>query len=98
MMMVQQAAKIIAATLIQGIVILGFVCASLGIGSEGHVGIGPDRPPRPVIPASVLPPIGGDLRLTHLITRPGASGRAPVALNAVGEVTESVDMMRATCR
>ena len=56
MMVVRQAAKVIAATLIEAIVILGFVGMSLGIGSEGHVGIGPDRPPQPVVSASSLPP------------------------------------------
>jgi hypothetical protein len=55
-MMVQQAAKVIAATLIEAIVILGFVGVSLGLGGEGHGGIGPDRPPQLVMPAPVPPP------------------------------------------
>jgi hypothetical protein len=57
-MMVRQAAKVIAATLIEAIVILGFVGVSLGIGGEGHVGVGPDRPPQLVMPAPVSVPPG----------------------------------------
>ena len=55
-MNVRQAAKVITATLIEAIVILGFVGVSLGLGGEGHVGIGPDRPAQPVVSAPALPP------------------------------------------
>ena len=54
--MVRRAAKVVAATLMEAIVILGFVGLSLGIGGEGHVGIGPDRPPQPIVSAPALPP------------------------------------------
>jgi hypothetical protein len=40
---------IAAACLIEVILVLGFVALSLGLGEEGHVGVGPDRPPSPVI-------------------------------------------------
>ena len=40
---------ITAACLIEGILVLGFIALSLGLGAEGHVGVGPDRPPPPVI-------------------------------------------------
>jgi hypothetical protein len=49
---VQRGVKFIAATLIEAILILGFVVLSLGLGAEGHAGVGPDRPPPPVTPAS----------------------------------------------
>jgi hypothetical protein len=34
--------------LVQAILILGFVAMSLGLGAEGHVAVGPDRPPAPM--------------------------------------------------
>jgi hypothetical protein len=40
---------IAAACLIEVILVLGFVALSLGLGVEGHVGGGADRPPPPVI-------------------------------------------------
>jgi len=52
---VTQAAKIVAACLIEAIVILGFVVLSLGIGAESQPGLGPDRPPPPS-PAPARPP------------------------------------------
>lgn len=39
------AATIVLAGLIEAILILGFVVASLGIGHESHSEAGPDRPP-----------------------------------------------------
>jgi hypothetical protein len=39
---------IAAAFFVQAILILGFVAMSLGLGAEGHAGVGPDRPPSPV--------------------------------------------------
>jgi len=39
---------IASAVLVQAILILGFVAMSLGLGAEGHVAVGPDRPPPPM--------------------------------------------------
>src|SRR5262245_46721304 len=55
---------ILGALLIQAVLILGVVEVSLGIGMEGHPGVGPDRPPPPMpiapaepsLPAPVAPP------------------------------------------
>jgi hypothetical protein len=49
---------IAAACLIEGIVIVGFVVLSLGIGAQNQPGLGPDRPPPPMPAASTpsLPP------------------------------------------
>jgi len=54
---VEQAEKVIAATLIEAIVILGFVVPSLGIGAEGKHGLGPDRPPSQTTPAPAPPSV-----------------------------------------
>lgn len=40
---------VVVVCLIEGILVLGFVALSLGLGAEGHLGVGPDRPPPPVI-------------------------------------------------
>ena len=53
---VPRAVAIIAACLIEAIMILGFVGASLGLGYESHSGFGPDRPPPPATPAPAPPP------------------------------------------
>jgi hypothetical protein len=39
--------SITSASLVVAIVIVGFVVAGLGLGLDGHAGIGPDRPPPP---------------------------------------------------
>jgi hypothetical protein len=41
-------AVIVLTCLVQAILILGFVAVSLGLGAEGHVAVGPDRPPAPM--------------------------------------------------
>lgn len=51
-----RAVAITAACLIEAILILGFVAASLGVGQEGQPRVGPDRPPPPVTPAPAPPP------------------------------------------
>jgi hypothetical protein len=51
-----QVGKVVVATTIQAIVILGFVVLTLGLGGEGHVGIGPDRPPLSASPAGTPAP------------------------------------------
>jgi len=53
---VARAALTVAALLIEAILILGLVVLSLGLGIEGHPGIGPDRPPPPTTPAPAPPP------------------------------------------
>ena len=55
---VMEAVKVIVTALIVAILILGFVVLSLGLGGEGHGGVGPDRPPQPVTsaPESALSP------------------------------------------
>ena len=53
--LLRQIGKVVVATLIEGTVIMGFVVLSLGIGGEGHVGVGADRP-RLVSPAPAPPP------------------------------------------
>jgi hypothetical protein len=53
---VPRAVAIVAACLIEAIMILGFVGASLGLGYESYSGMGPDRPPPPVTPAPAPPP------------------------------------------
>jgi hypothetical protein len=53
---VPRAVAIIAACLIEAIMILGFVGASLGLGNETYSGVGPDRPPPPATPAPAPPP------------------------------------------
>jgi hypothetical protein len=40
---------IVAACLLQAILILGFVAMSLGLGAENHIGVGADRPPLPIL-------------------------------------------------
>jgi hypothetical protein len=42
---IRRIAAITVALLIQAILILGFVAASLGLGFDGPLGVGPDRPP-----------------------------------------------------
>jgi hypothetical protein len=44
-----QAAKVVAAALIEAILILGFVVLNMGFSDEGRIGVGPDRPPPPAI-------------------------------------------------
>ena len=34
--------------LVEAVLVLGFVAASLGLGNEGHAGVGPDRPAPPM--------------------------------------------------
>jgi hypothetical protein len=41
------------ACLIEAILVLGFVVASLGLGHESYPAAGPDRPPPPPTPAPV---------------------------------------------
>jgi hypothetical protein len=53
---VRRAAAIVVACLIEAIMILGFVVASLGLGYEGYSGVGPDRPRPPAMPAPAHPP------------------------------------------
>jgi hypothetical protein len=54
---VARAGKIVAALLIEAILILVFVAASLGLGYESSSGAGPDRPlPPPLSPAPAPPP------------------------------------------
>ncbi len=53
---VPRAVAIVAACLIEAIMILGFVCASLGLGYESYSGMGPDRPSPPATPAAAPPP------------------------------------------
>lgn len=48
-------ATILGALLLEGLLILGIVLLSLGIGAEGQPGLGPDHPPPPM-PAPVPPP------------------------------------------
>lgn len=47
----RHAATIVAAFVIQLILILGVVAANLGLGSEAKSGVGPDRPAPPSVPA-----------------------------------------------
>jgi hypothetical protein len=42
-------ATIVGAAVIVALLIGWIVAASLGLGAEGHPGIGPDRPPAPVL-------------------------------------------------
>jgi len=53
---VARAAPVVAASLIEAILILAFVVASLGLGYEDYSGTGPDRPPPPLSPAPAPPP------------------------------------------
>jgi len=53
---IPRAVAMIAACLIEAIMILGFVGASLGLGYESYSGVGPDRPPPPATPAPAPPP------------------------------------------
>ncbi len=51
------AAAIVLACLIEAILILSYVVASLGLGYESYSGLGPDRPPpAPLMPAPAPPP------------------------------------------
>jgi hypothetical protein len=52
----RRAAVVVAACLLEAVVVLGFVVASLGIGAEDQYGIGPDRPPPPTTPKPESPP------------------------------------------
>jgi hypothetical protein len=52
---IRRGAAIVVACLIEAVLILGFVVASLGLGYESHSGVGPGRPP-PVTPAPAPPP------------------------------------------
>lgn len=52
---IRRGATVVVASLIEAILILGFVVASLGLGHESHSGAGPDRPP-PLTPAPAPPP------------------------------------------
>ena len=52
---IRRGATVVVASLIEAILILGFVVASLGLGYESHSGVGPGRPP-PVTPAPAPPP------------------------------------------
>jgi hypothetical protein len=49
-------AAIFVACLIEAILILGFVVASLGLGYEGRSSVGPDRPPPPPLRPAPAPP------------------------------------------
>jgi hypothetical protein len=51
-------ATIVVACLIEGILILGLIVASLGVGYRGDPGTGPDRPPRPIVTPAPAPPPG----------------------------------------
>jgi hypothetical protein len=51
-----RAATIVAALLIEAILILVFVVASLGLGYEGYSGTGPDRPLLPPLSPAPAPP------------------------------------------
>jgi hypothetical protein len=53
--LVGRGAAIVVACLIEAVLILGFVVASLGLGYESHSGVGPGRPP-PMTPAPAPPP------------------------------------------
>jgi hypothetical protein len=53
---IRHRATFVVACLIEAILILGFVVASLGLGYEGYPGAGPDRPPPPPAPAPAPPP------------------------------------------
>jgi hypothetical protein len=53
---IRRGAVIVAACLVEAILILGFVVASLGLGYESHSGVGPDQRPPPVRPAPPPPP------------------------------------------
>ena len=54
-----QGVKVITAVLIEAIVIVGLVVSSLGIGAEGHAGIGPVQPPHLVAPVPGPGPTDG---------------------------------------
>jgi len=74
---VVRAATIVAALLIETILILGFVVLSLGLGAEARSGFGPDRPPPPPTPAPALPPdlVPGLEPPANAIERPVLEGR-----------------------
>jgi len=75
-----RAAKVVAACLIEALVILSFVAASLGIGAEDHWGIGPDRPPPPTTPAPEPPPDQRPESMLTMVANEGSSltaGRRP---------------------
>lgn len=69
---------IAAACLIEGILVLGFVALSLGLGAEGHVGVGPDRPPPPVILKRSVDELGS-VGLAGACRAPTASDRNPIS-------------------
>jgi hypothetical protein len=43
--------KVMASALIAAILVLGFVLSIQAVGLEDRPGVGPDRPPHPVVPA-----------------------------------------------
>jgi hypothetical protein len=54
---IQRTLVILAACLIEAILILGFVAATLGLGYERQPSAGPDRPPSREMPAPAPPPV-----------------------------------------
>jgi len=53
---IRRGATIVFACLIEAILVLGFVVASLGVGYESHSRLGPDRPPPPPLTPAPAPP------------------------------------------
>jgi hypothetical protein len=53
---ISRVGAIVAACLIEAIMILGFVAAMLGLGSDGQTRVGPDRPSPPEAPAPAPDP------------------------------------------
>jgi hypothetical protein len=49
---VNRIASVAGAAVIVGLLIAWIVAASLGLGAEGHPGVGPDRPPQLLAPVS----------------------------------------------
>jgi hypothetical protein len=48
--------KVTATTLIAAILVLAFALSIQGVGFEDYPGVGPDRPPHPVLPAPAPAP------------------------------------------
>jgi hypothetical protein len=62
------ATRILAAVLIEALIVLGFVASSLGLGAEGQQGVGVGEPPQIEAPAPSRHPLPapGPIRPPHL--------------------------------
>ena len=55
----RQAAVVVVAGIIEVVLIIGLVAATLGLGHEAGAGVGPDRPPMPRAAAPTVRPEPG---------------------------------------